>query len=129
MADPIWPVGSEMPQDIQIDGTATYQDNIISFEPDKGQSIDRARFLAVSQFFTGAKVILSSTANYTAVQKLTALLSFWESDITFGALKFDWKHPITQAARKCKIKNLSYKSLSNSSGSFEVTFDLEVLPT
>lgn len=122
MANPIWPVSNSMPQDILVDASAAYQNNLIEFEPDKGESIERARYLAVPMKFSSARVVL------TTVAQLQDIYYFFETTIRFGSIVFDWKHPLLQTARECKIKNLTHKSLGNANGPFEVTFDLEVMP-
>lgn len=120
MSNPIFPVSNSMPQDISIEVDSRYQNNLIEFEPEKGETLDRARYLSVPMHFSGARMHLSTTAQRDTLD------TFFKTTIRYGSIIFDWKHPMTQAAAECKMKNLSIRKLSDES--YEATFDLEVLP-
>lgn len=120
MPNPSFPVSNSMPQDILIDHDMEYQENLIEFEPDKGESLDRARYLSVPMHFKGAKMILTSLAQRNDLD------AFFKTTIRYGSIVFDWKHPQTQAAAECKMKRLRFRAISISD--FEATFDLEVMP-
>lgn len=120
MPNPSFPISNNMPQNILLENDGQYQDNLVSFQPTKGESLDRARYLAVQMNFKGARLIL------TSLEQFTDLDTFFKTTIRYGSLVFDWKHPITNAAAVCKMKNLVIHPMSISD--FEATFDLEVLP-
>lgn len=120
MPNPTFPVSNSMPQDIAIECDSKYQENLIEFEPTKGETLDRPRYLNVPMKFDGARMHLTSLAQRNTLD------TFFKSTIRYGSVIFDWKHPITQAASECKMKNLSIKPLTISD--YEATFDLEVLP-
>lgn len=122
MANPLWPVSNNMPQDITLGVDSKYADNVISFQPDKGTTLNRARYLAVSRFYEGCKLYLTSAQR-------DDLVTFWETTTRFGTIKFEWKDPFSQTSKECKISNYSDRALMPvPNGLFECTFDLEVLP-
>lgn len=120
MPDPTFPSTNGMPQNILLENDMTYQDNLVSFQASKGESMDRARYLSVQSHFKGAKMILTSLAQFNDLDY------FFKTTIRSGSLVFNWKHPITNSAASCKMKNLAIHPISISD--YEATFDLEVLP-
>lgn len=121
MADPVWPVTNNMPQDLLIDGCAdAYQESEIAFAPDKGPEILRSRFSAISQYFTGRLVLTPA--------QFTDLRTFYFTTCKRTA-RFDWKDPFTQQTAKCRIRKFSWVPHGTAAGGpFEVNLTLEVLP-
>lgn len=126
MANPIFPVSNDMPQNLMIGVAGTYKNNLISFEPDAGgESIERPKYLSVPRVYSGCQMVVNQAQR-------DDLINFFENTILFGAVKFDWKDPFSNAVRVCKLKNMTDAPL-NSVGTdytlYEVSFDLEVLPS
>lgn len=126
MANPIFPVSNDMPQNIMIGVQGSYKNNVISFEPDAGgEVIERPKYLSVPRVYPGCEMVV------TQAQR-DDLINFFENTILFGTVKFDWKDPFTNAVRVCKLRNFSDRpvnSVGTSSTLYEVSFDLEVLPS
>lgn len=123
MPNPVWPV--TLPQDVLIAGAAfRRQAQAQHIKPDDGPSISVRRFTAYSEF--AVVNILLTAAQWGIVQ------TFYDDTLAGGTLKFDWIHPITQAAREVKFDlsvedHLAVKEALNHD-LFLVTLALEYLP-
>lgn len=115
---PTWP--STLPQEpLQQGYEEARQSGVVRTQMDKGPPKARQRSSAtVSRFQMRFRITGSQVAT---------LESFFEDDLDYGALRFDWTHPRTGAAVQFRFRE-PY-SLSQIAGDlYEVGAALEVLP-
>ena len=115
---PTWP--ASLPQDISSQNyKETPPNTIIRSTVEVGIAKQRSRT-------TGAARPISATLLLT-LDQVETLDDFYENDLGFGALSFDWKHPRTDVPSTFRFTDTpSYPAAS--SVTFRVTLPLEILP-
>jgi len=69
--------------------------NVDAFVPEKGAPITRPTY-------TGRLRVYEIGFHFTAAQRLT-FWTFWETTLGFGALSFDWTHPVDSGTETWKF--------------------------
>jgi len=123
MPNPVWP--PSLPQHVETpDLENTFPDSAVRTKMDAGPGKARRRFTAAPEPIKAAIIV-------TAAQ-LATLKTFFVTTLASGALRFDWVHPITQAAATFRFRGApQVKALGNSGGGVamtKVTLDLEIVP-
>lgn len=119
---PTWP--PSLPQGFFLRATDQRQDAVARTPMDSGPATTRNRFTAVSRELSVPIVL-------TGAQRQT-LDAFFETDLANGALSFDWKDPVTDAAKTFRFRAPPRFSLGAPGAPDERlwsgTLELEILP-
>lgn len=120
MAAATWP--SSLPQDLLIQGfDMQMPEGSIRQDMDAGPAYQRNRFTAAPEPFRGELILTKS--------QYSTFRDFWKNTISYGALKFDWKHPITGNSAEVQFDISSPPTVSaEGNDKFRVTMTIEVQP-
>lgn len=118
MAVPDWP--ATLPQSLEIEGyTQSPADVLLRTAPDAGPAKVRRRFTAGIEPVKG-KIMVTST-------QLGYFRTFFDTTLFNGSLRFNWKDPITAAAKELRFtKQPSWTPLGGTM--YLINMDLEILP-
>lgn len=113
-----WP--TTLPPELPEDGfSLTVADNLIRSNMDIGPPKVRRRTSSNITKVEGT-LLLSNT-------ELATFEAFYITTLSYGALQFDWVHPITNVA--CEMRFSTPPKYSAASGDYtQVTLNLEILP-
>lgn len=113
-----WP--SILPQELNEEGFSTELiDNVIRTQMDYGPAKIRRRSTSNIMKVEGT-ISLNST-------QLTTFISFFNSNLSYGATAFDWTHPLT--GENCSMRFTATPKIRPIGGNLtEVQMSLEILP-
>jgi len=133
---PKWPSGLQ--QNLNVENFSnSMQDALLRSSVDAGPSKVRRRFSAVTEYVQGSIIIDTNIANKVfedGVYELgvymdkgyTFFIDFWKNKIKYGAIPFEWKHPLTEEPATFRLKN--WRISARLPMYYVVDLDLEILP-
>ena len=116
---PTWP--ASLPQRLLADGfDEQAPDVLLRSQVDSGPEKVRPRFTAGVEPHRGQIQVTRP--------QLAAFRNFFKVDLVFGALPFDWVHPITEAPAVVRFADVPSWRARNRGALFRISLSLKVLP-